>query len=112
MNCASSGNGIDLGEYGSRGQMRTTLLALKLAEVAWMKERTGEWPVTLLDEVMAELDPQRRHDLLRYVQDGEQVMLTATDAGMFAADFREQAEVWNVVEGSVQRGVSQAAPGP
>ena len=61
------GNGIDLGEYGSRGQMRTTLLALKLAEVAWMKERTGEWPVTLLDEVMAELDLERRHDLLRYV---------------------------------------------
>ena len=38
-------------------------------------------------------------------------MLTATDAGMFAADFRDQAEVWNVAEGTVQRGVSQAAPG-
>jgi len=36
------------------------LLALKLAEVNWMKERTGEWPVILLDEVMAELDLQRR----------------------------------------------------
>jgi DNA replication and repair protein RecF len=104
------GNGIDLGEYGSRGQMRTTLLALKLAEVAWMKERTGEWPVTLLDEVMAELDPQRRHDLLRYVQDGEQVMLTATDGGMFAQDFRDKAEIWNVAEGAVQRRVSQPAP--
>jgi DNA replication and repair protein RecF len=103
------GNGIDLGDYGSRGQMRTTLLALKLAEVSWMKERTGEWPVTLLDEVMAELDVQRRQDLLRYVQDAEQVMLTATDAAMFAPDFREKAEVWTVMEGAVQRGASQAA---
>ncbi|HET6847063.1 MAG TPA: DNA replication/repair protein RecF [Anaerolineales bacterium] len=102
------GNGIDLGEYGSRGQMRTTLLALKLAEVSWMKERTGEWPVTLLDEVMAELDVQRRQDLLRYVQEGEQVMLTATDAGMFASEFRENAEIWNVAEGAVQRGISPA----
>jgi DNA replication and repair protein RecF len=105
------GNGIDLGEYGSRGQMRTTLLALKLAEVAWMKERTGEWPVTLLDEVMAELDVQRRQDLLRYVQDGEQVMLTSTDARMFASDFQESAEIWNVVEGAVHRKASSLTTG-
>jgi DNA replication and repair protein RecF len=37
-------NGIDLGDYGSRGQIRTALLALKMAEVNWMKERTGEQP--------------------------------------------------------------------
>ena len=97
------GNGIDLGDYGSRGQMRTTLLALKLAEVSWMKERTGEWPVTLLDEVMAELDVQRRTDLLKYVQAGGQVMLTATDAATFAEDFRAQAQVWHVSEGHIQR---------
>lgn len=97
------GNGVDLGEYGSRGQMRTTLLALKLAEVAWMKERTGEWPVTLLDEVMAELDSQRRGDLLRYMEGSEQVLLTATDGGMFTPDFLRKAQVWTVTEGSVQR---------
>jgi len=96
-------NGIDIADYGSRGQMRTTLLALKLAEVAWMKERTGEWPVTLLDEVMAELDLQRRADLLHYVEDSEQVLLTATDSGMFAADFLNKAEIWQVHEGAVQR---------
>ena len=97
------GNGVDLGEYGSRGQMRTTLLALKLAEVAWMKERTGEWPVTLLDEVMAELDLQRRADLLHYVEDSEQIMLTATDAGMFAPDFVQKAELWRVADGRIER---------
>jgi len=72
-------NKADLGDYGSRGQMRTTLLALKLAEVEWMKERTGEWPVILLDEVMAELDLQRRADLLKYVDKSEQVLFTTTD---------------------------------
>jgi DNA replication and repair protein RecF len=71
--------------------------------VGWMKERTGQWPVTLLDEVMAELDVQRRKDLLHYVGAGGQAMLTATDAGMFAEDFLRQAQVWQVVEGSLHR---------
>src|SRR5512140_869806 len=60
-------NGIDLSDYGSRGQVRTALLALKLAEVEWMKNKTGHWPVLLLDEVLAELDTQRRLDLLGYL---------------------------------------------
>jgi len=97
-------NGIDLGDYGSRGQIRTALLALKMAEVSWMKERTGEWPVILLDEVMAELDLQRRADLLNYVSDAEQVLFTATDANMFTPEFIEKAEVWTVHDGSIQRG--------
>ena len=96
-------NGIDLGDYGSRGQIRTTLLALKLAEVNWMKERTGEWPVILLDEVMAELDLQRRADLLNYVSDAEQVLFTATDEHMFTSEFVDKAEVWKVQEGHIQK---------
>jgi DNA replication and repair protein RecF len=97
------GNAIDLGDYGSRGQVRTTLLALKLAEVRWMKERTGEWPVMLFDEVMAELDLQRRADLLNYVEESEQVMFTATDARMFTPAFVDKAEVWTVENGTIQK---------
>ncbi|MCI0550683.1 MAG: DNA replication/repair protein RecF [Anaerolineae bacterium] len=96
-------NDIDLGHYGSRGQIRTTLLALKLAEVNWMKERTGEWPVILLDEVMAELDLQRRTDLLKYVGESEQVLFTTTDVNLFASDFVEKAEVWRVEGGRVEK---------
>jgi len=96
-------NDIDLGNYGSRGQVRTALLALKLAEVNWMKERTNEWPVILLDEVMAELDVQRRADLLKYVGESEQVMFTTTDLNLFANEFVEQSEVWKVSGGKVQK---------
>ena len=96
-------NNVDLGDYGSRGQVRTTLLALKLAEVQWMKERTGEWPVILLDEVMAELDLQRRADLLKYVGESEQVLFTATDVHMFAPEFVGHAEIWKVQDGTVQK---------
>lgn len=94
-------NKADVSDYGSRGQMRTTLLAMKLAEVEWMKERTGEWPVILFDEVMAELDAQRRADLLKYVGMGEQVLFTTTDLSMFSPEFVEQAEIWDVNGGVV-----------
>jgi len=96
-------NGIDLGDYGSRGQVRTMLLALKLAEVQWMRERTGEWPVILLDEVMAELDLRRRADLVQYVFESEQVLFTATDVKMFTPDFVEKVQVWNVHDGKVAK---------
>jgi DNA replication and repair protein RecF len=96
-------NDIDLADYGSRGQVRTTLLALKLAEVNWMKERTGEWPVILLDEVMAELDLQRRADLLKYVRDSEQVLFTTTDLSLFSPEFIKNADVWHVEAGRVEK---------
>src|SRR5512138_1156312 len=96
-------NDIDLGNYGSRGQVRTTLLSLKLAEVNWMKERTGEWPVILLDEVMAELDLQRRADLLKYVGETEQVLFTTTDLNLFNPEFAAAAEIWRVENGRVEK---------
>jgi len=95
-------NGIDLSDYGSRGQSRTALLALKLAEVEWLKARTGQWPVLLLDEVLAELDVQRRADLLAFLDQCEQVLLTTTDLKLFPADFVRKAEVWDVGSGAVR----------
>jgi len=95
-------NKADVSDYGSRGQLRTTLLALKLAEVEWMKERTGEWPVILLDEVMAELDVHRRADLLKYVNQEQQVLFTITDSNLFTPEFVEGAEIWDVKDGVVQ----------
>lgn len=96
-------NDIDLGDYGSRGQVRTALLSLKLAEVNWMKERTGEWPVILLDEVMAELDLQRRGDLLNYVGETEQVLFTTADLNLFTSEFSSKAEIWRVKGGRVEK---------
>ncbi|MBN2550330.1 MAG: DNA replication/repair protein RecF [Anaerolineales bacterium] len=92
-------NGIDLGVYGSRGQGRTAVLAMKLAEVAWMKEKSGQWPVLLLDEVLAELDPARRQDLLSNLLESEQSLLTTTDLDLFQADFVQRAKIWHIQAG-------------
>lgn len=93
------GNGIDLGVYGSRGQARTAILALKLAEVSWMYQKKGDWPVLLLDEVMAELDAQRRLDLLDKLAESEQALLTTTDLATFSPQFIETATCWKIEAG-------------
>lgn len=95
-------NTIDLGDYGSRGQGRTALLALKLAEVEWMHERTDQWPVILLDEVLAELDVQRRSDLLDHLDQCEQTLLTTTDLALYKPGFVSKATCWQVSQGQVQ----------
>jgi DNA replication and repair protein RecF len=94
-------NDIDLGNFGSRGQVRTALLSLKLAEVAWIKNKTGEWPVLLLDEILAELDIQRRADLQQYLTEYEQTLLTTTDLSLFDPEFVQQGTVWQVRQGIV-----------
>jgi DNA replication and repair protein RecF len=75
---------------------------LKLAEVAWMQAKTGQWPVLLLDEVLAELDPLRRTDLLQRLAESEQALLTTTDLDVFSPDFVKQAKLWHVHSGRLQ----------
>ncbi|MHC1783236.1 MAG: DNA replication/repair protein RecF [Anaerolineaceae bacterium] len=98
-------NGIDLSDYGSRGQVRSALLALKLAEIAWLKEKTGQWPVLLLDETLAELDEQRRADLIDTLEGVDQAILTTTDADFFPKDFRQKSSTWVVKAGVVTAAV-------
>lgn len=96
-------NELDLGIYGSRGQVRSAVMSLKLAEVSWMKERSGEWPVLLLDEVLAELDHLRRTDLLKRLLESEQALMTTTDLDLFSNDFVRSAQVWQVKAGYIRK---------
>lgn len=92
---------VDLGVFGSRGQQRTAVLALKMAQLAWMQGQSGETPVLLLDEVLAELDGPRREFLLARVDGVEQALLTGTDPAMFGSSFRTRAVLMRVEGGIV-----------
>lgn len=94
--------GADLGVYGSRGQQRTAVLALKLAEVRWMHAHTGEMPILLLDEVLAELDVNRRARLLETVGAAEQALLTSTDPALFSPEFLARAKRLKVTAGRIE----------
>ncbi len=93
---------IDLGTYGSRGQQRTAILALKLAEVEWIRGKAGDWPILLLDEVMAELDAGRRAFLLARLNSVNQSLLTTTDPAMFSEDYRASAKKLRVIAGRIE----------
>jgi len=94
-------NGRDLGLYGSRGQARTAVMALKLAELEWMRDVIGEWPVLLLDEVIAELDANRRAYLLSRIGDVSQALLTTTEPDIFTAEFLQKAARWHIRQGQI-----------
>ncbi|MBA4376080.1 MAG: hypothetical protein C0401_07915 [Anaerolinea sp.] len=96
-------NGIDLTDFGSRGQLRTAILSLKLAEVDWLKQKTTQWPVLLLDETLAELDVKRRRFLLAYLEGAEQALLTTTDMNLFPPGFVDKCERWQIASGSVEK---------
>lgn len=95
-------NNRDAGLYGSRGQARTAVMALKLAELAWMKERTGKYPILLLDEVIAELDSSRRAFLLERIDGVTQTLLTTTEMEIFTPQFIERATTWHVTDGQIE----------
>ncbi len=72
--------GVDLGTYGSRGQQRLAVLALKLAEIDLIRDESGETPILLLDDAASELDPAHRRFVTETVErDQIQTFLTATD---------------------------------
>ncbi|MGD9568148.1 MAG: DNA replication/repair protein RecF [Sedimentibacter sp.] len=64
--------------FGSQGQQRSAILAIKLAEIEIIKEEIGEYPVLLLDDVLSELDNKRKGFLINYIQ-GIQTFITTTD---------------------------------
>ena len=95
-------NGIDLRAYGSQGQQRTGALALKLAELEFLRSETGEYPILLLDDVMSELDASRREALLAFLQrEHIQTIITATDAAYFPRE--DFGTVYHVENGNVTR---------
>jgi DNA replication and repair protein RecF len=106
-------DGIDLNTYGSRGQQRLAVLALKLAEADWMRAEIDELPVVLLDDVLSELDPQRREYVLQRVAEPEptqqrQVWITTTETTSLARtasqthDFLSRAQCYEIDAGRVR----------
>ncbi|MGG6294208.1 DNA replication/repair protein RecF [Leptolyngbya sp. AN02str] len=89
-------------QFGSQGQQRTLVLALKLAELKLIESVIGEPPLLLLDDVLAELDLNRQNKLLDTIQDRFQTLITTTHLGSFDAQWLRSSQVLTVVAGQIQ----------
>ena len=87
--------------FASQGQQRSAVLSLKLAELQYLADVTGEQPVLLLDDVMSELDPARRERLLAALQPGPQALITAADLNDLPRSILERAAVFRVERGTI-----------
>jgi len=91
---------ISVGIYGSRGQQRSATLALKLGEADFMRARAGDAPVLLLDDLLSELDAERRGHLLETLaRPDQQTLVTATGMEDFDAAFLARAKKIRVEQG-------------
>jgi DNA replication and repair protein RecF len=86
-------------QYGSQGQQRTLVLALKLAELTLIEEVIGEPPLLLLDDVLAELDLNRQNQLLDVIQDRFQTLITTTHLNAFDAQWLDSSQILQVEAG-------------
>ena len=91
-------NDVEVKNFGSQGQQRTVALSLKLAELEIIKERTGEYPILLLDDVFSELDKERRERLLKFTL-RTQTIITCTDF-----DYNiENCEVFTIKDAKIEK---------
>jgi DNA replication and repair protein RecF len=93
---------VPAGAFGSRAQQRTVALALRLAEAAFLEERSGEAPILLLDDILSELDERRRASVLSTVAGAEQALITTADLDRFSADFLRATTIFGVHGGKVE----------
>lgn len=93
-------NGMDVKNYGSQGQQRTSVLSLKLAELELIKGEVGEYPVLLLDDVMSELDVKRQYYLLNNLKN-IQTFITTTQIEQLSTARVNNKRIFKVIKGKV-----------
>ena len=96
-------DGMDVGLYASRGQARTAVLALKLAEAEYLSHARNRQPVLLLDDVLSELDAPRRRLVLERVSSYGQVFITTADVDVIEPEYLSRMTRFIVHRGRLER---------
>lgn len=94
-------NGNEAVKYASQGQQRTVVLALKLSELDLITQKTGETPILLLDDVLAELDDIRQNYLLKSINNNVQTIITSVDTLLFEDEFLKDVGIYKIDNGAI-----------
>ena len=95
-------NSNDASKFASQGQQRTVVLALKLSELELITNKTGDEPVLLLDDVLAELDDIRQNYLLKSINNNTQTIITSVDTVLFENEFLKDVKIYNIENGLIK----------
>ena len=95
-------NDQNLINYGSQGQQKLAVLALKLAEIDIFYEKRGEMPILLLDDLFSELDIKKRNKVIKYINKDVQTIITTTDLNKIDKKLVSSSKVFKIVEGKVE----------
>lgn len=88
-------------KFASQGQQRTIVLALKLSELDIITDKTGDEPILLLDDVLAELDDIRQNYLLKSINDRTQTIITSVDTVLFEDEFLKDVKIYKIENGAL-----------
>lgn len=94
-------NSQDATKFASQGQQRTIVLSLKLSELDMITEKTGDEPLLLLDDVLAELDDIRQNYLLKSISNNIQTIITSVDTLLFEDEFLKDVEIFKIEDGNI-----------
>ena len=94
-------NDLDAKMYASQGQQRSIVLSLKLAEINYLKSKTGTYPVLLLDDVLSELDKNRQLKLLDAINENVQTFITTPSISDIKEDLLKKAKVFKIEDGNI-----------
>lgn len=94
-------NEVNSKSYASQGQQRTIVLALKLAELDFLTEKTREFPLLLLDDVLAELDQNRQNYLLNSINKEVQTIITSVDTINFPEEYLQDVKIYTIKDGEI-----------
>ena len=94
-------NNLEATKFASQGQQRTIVLALKLSELDMITEKTGDEPILLLDDVLAELDDLRQNYLLKSINSNTQTVITSVDTILFEDEFLKDVEIFKIEGGKI-----------
>ncbi len=88
--------------YASQGQQRLIVIAYKISELLLFKKLKGEYPVLLLDDVFSEIDIKKRNNIIKYLKEEMQVIITTTDINDIDNELVKNAKIFKIKNANIK----------
>lgn len=97
---------FNLKNYGSQGQQRIAILSIKLSEINLFYKRKNYYPILLLDDVFSELDDKKKNNLLKYINEKMQTIITTTDLKNIDDKIIKKSKLIEIKDGKIIKEVN------